>query len=1148
MLFLKKLEIYGFKTFSYKTSISFSSGITAIVGPNGSGKSNLIDAIKWVLGEQTPKRLRIKELSDLIYSGNSRRKLDFAEVTLTINNDPPIFEKFKDFPEIVITRRFYHTGESEFYLNQKPCRLKDIQMLLIDIGITPQTYAIIDQGEVSRFLEASSKEKKQFLNDLAGVSKFKVAEEETYKNLKLTEENLEKLNIILREIKTQHENLKIQAEEAKEYLTLRERLKQLIIEKNLYLLKITQQERQILELQIKELLLEKEKLEKLLEEIEKEEEKLSLSISEINKELKTLERNLEEKEKELEGINGLLNSLIRKKTEISHEIERERLKITYSQEKLQTLSTEKETLEKRIAHYDETLQTLKGEYERLIQQRETLLKEKREFMEKFKNIENTFIQLSKNLELIKERKRSAEKELENIRNEIRILSEELNNLNTKREKLKEEKVSCEHSITSNQKLIEECLKRKEEIELKITEHKDRQNSLLIEKQKIQSELELISEKLKFIEKILPPNIRTNIKNSVYLFDILLKKYKFYKEDLDLLENFLQLKLRALVLKNIRDLETMGEDNTPFFLEELNFIDRLKIRKIDTVKDLSLDFLKENFQFLYSEKEKVLLSPLGIGLFIPQVNQGKIRLSLEREDLLKKREVLLKKREDLEIELSKTESELLSLSKEHRKIIEEIKKIQNHLEILGKQLRDLELNLIKIEEQENNKKASIFQLENKVSKKELEIKDLKEKKHDLEEKIKEIEKVYQTYLQEKSILEKNLKENELKLFQTDQRLTQLRKDLKTLGQKNKETLEKIHKISEDLELINHYILKLLNDEKNVKNKIDKNQQKKKELLEIIDKIKFNLKTILQKKEDLEIKIKTKRQEKKEKDKIREKLEITLHNYKISLMEKRIAIETFKKNLFEIGYEVDKLDEIDLDRVANLDIKLIEKEIEDLKKRLSEFKAVNFASIREFEIISQKLADLSEQKRDLELSLKKLKNFLDELRDISRERIITTLDKVNEKLKEIFSHVFEGGEAYLTLTENDPLTAGLDIYIKLSGKNVKHLTTLSGGEKALCVIALLMAFYMVNPCPFCILDEIDAHLDEKNSLKFAKLVKIIKKNSQIILITHNPQVMKEADTLLGVTMEEKGVSKVVKISLKNLTNESRYLEDLTKHVQK
>lgn len=1131
MLFLKKLEIYGFKTFSYKISISFSSGITAIVGPNGSGKSNIVDAIKWVLGEQTPKRLRIKELSDLIYSGNSKRKLDFAEVILTINNDPPIFEKFKDFPEIVITRRFYHTGESEFYINQKPCRLKDIQMLLIDIGITPQTYAIIDQGEVSKFLEASSKEKKQFLNDLAGVSKFKVAEEETYKNLKLTEENLEKLNIVLREIKAQHENLKIQAEEAREYLALRERLKQLIIEKNLYLLKITQQERQNLELQIKELLLEKEKIEELLEEIEREEEKLSLSISEINKELKTLERSLEEREKELEGINRLLNSLIRKKTEISHEIERERLKITHNQENLRMFSAERETLEKKITYCEETIKTLKDEYEKLIQQKEALQKDKKEFMEKFKNVENDFSQLSKNLELIKERKKSAEKELENIKSEIKILSEELKNLNLKRERLKEEKAFCENSIASNQKLTEDYLKRKEEIELKMTEQRDRQNSLLIEKQKVQSELDLISEKIKFIEKILPPNIITNIKNYVYLFDILLKKYKFYKEDLDLLENFLQLKLKALVLRNIEDLKTIKEDDVIFFLEDLNFIDRLKVRKIETIKDLSLDLFTESFQFLYSEKERILLSPLGIGLFIPQVNKGKISLSLEREDLLKKRKNLLKKRENLEIELLETERELLSLSKEHRKITEEIKKIQNHLESLGKKLRDIELNLIKIEEQENNKKSLIFQLENKISKKELEIEDLKEKERDLEEKIKKIEKVCQTYLQEKNILEKTLRENELKLFQTEQKLTQLRKDLKTLNQRNKETLEKIHKISKELELINHYILKFLNNEKYVENEINKNQQKKNNLLKIINKIKFDLKIILQKKEDLEIKIKTLRQEKKEKDKIREKLETTLHNHTISLTEKRIAVETFKKNLFEVGYEVDKLNEIDFSRIGNLDIMLVEREIENLKKKLNEFKEVNFASIREFEIVSQKLADLLEQKKDLELSLKKLKTFLDELRAISRERIITTLNKVNEKLKEIFPHVFEGGEAYLTLTENDPLTAGLDIYIKLPGKNVKHLTALSGGEKALCVIALLITFGLVNPCPFCILDEIDAHLDEKNSLKFTKLLKIIKKNSQIILITHNPQVMKEADTLLGVTMEEKGVSKVVRISLTN-----------------
>ena len=202
-MFIKRLEIYGFKSFPYKVSIPFSPGITAIVGPNGSGKSNILDAIRWVLGEQSPKKLRIKELSDLIFSGNTDKKFDFAEVKLILNHEPILWEKYKDFPEIVIMRRFYKDGESEFFINQKPCRLKDIHFLFLDLGVNSQGYGIIEQGEVSRFIELSPKERRIFLEDLAGISRLKITEEEVRKNLQKTKENLIRVNDIINEVKIQ---------------------------------------------------------------------------------------------------------------------------------------------------------------------------------------------------------------------------------------------------------------------------------------------------------------------------------------------------------------------------------------------------------------------------------------------------------------------------------------------------------------------------------------------------------------------------------------------------------------------------------------------------------------------------------------------------------------------------------------------------------------------------------------------------------------------------------------------------------------------------------------------------------------------------------------------------------------------------------
>lgn len=1143
MLFLKRLELYGFKTFSYKVNISFSSGITAIVGPNGSGKSNIIDAIKWVLGEQTPRKLRIKELSDIIYSGNSKRILDFTEVTLILNNEPNLFEKFKDFSEITITRRFYRSGESEFYLNQKPCRLKDIQSLLLEVGITPQSYMIIDQGEVTKLLEASPKEKKQLLNDLAGISKIKFTEEEIQKNLKLAEENLEKLELIFREVKSQYDNLKRQAEKAQQYLTLKQRLQQLITEKNLYLLQIAQKEKQTLELKAKNLISKKNELDQGIKEIEKKEENLILHILEINKHLKLQQKELKEKEEKLKEMENILNSLHKKKLELLHEIEKEELKMNHNQEKLQNLLSNEENLVKKIEKIQESLKTLNYEEERLLKQKEILSKDKKNFLTEFKKIENLYINILRDLEVAQERKKIVTKELENLTKEKEILLKELKTLKEKKEKLIEEKKLNENLKTHKQNLLKEYTLKKEKFEKDISEIKEKKDKLTLEKQKVQNELNLIFEKIKLIERMLPQNYKINTKNSFYLFDILLKNYKFEKDDLNILEKFLDEKLKAVLLEDLKSLE---KGSPIFFLEHPYFIKRLEIKKFETINKVSLDELIDKFCFVYFKKEGILLSPLGIGISVSEIKKGNISLILEKEELIKKKEALLDKEKEIKNHLSELEKQYEVLSQENIKISKSLQTIQNLIDSLEYKLKNLDLNLVKIEEQETNKKSLILQIENKILNKQTEFKNLLDKIRDLELHLKETEIKYKDSLQEKEVIEKKLKEIEIKLAQNAQKSTQLKKELEVLSRKKKKTSEMLVKISEDIKNFQQSISEKINFRNYIENEINKNQQNKNNLIEFFNKLKFDLQKILQEKENLENTLKFIQQERREKEKIREKLKIEIHNLEIRLTEKKMAIETFKKTLLELGYKLNE--KYRFSNFIEIDLNSVEKEIENLKERLENFKEVNLASIKEFEIVSFKFNDLLEQKKDLELSIKKLRDLLEELKKTSRQRIIDTLQKVNEKLKEIFPHLFEGGEARLVFTDDDPLTAGLDLYVKLPGKSVKHLTTLSGGEKALCVIALLIAFYMVNPAPFCILDEIDAHLDEKNSLKFINLLKIIKKNSQIILITHNPLIMKEADTLLGITMEEKGVSKIFKINLKSLLNESKYPKGLTKRTLK
>ena len=346
-MFIKRLEIYGFKSFPYKVSIPFSPGITGIVGPNGAGKSNILDAIRFVLGEQSPKKLRVKELGELIFAGDRGRKVEFAEVKLVINHSPPVWEKFKEVSEVIITRRFYRTGEGEFYINQKPCRLKDIQYLFLELGISPQSYAIIDQGEVNKFLELSPKERRVFIEDLAGVSSLKFTEEESRRNLVKTRENLTRIEDILNEVNSQFEKLKIQAEEARKYLALKEELKNASIKKTLLRIKKLKKEKESLEKRAQEIKEKEKNLVKLLEEIEDQEKILYQKVISLEREKKDISEKLEEIKEALSKIEEKLRNFFYQEREQAGKLEKLLLKENNEKEKISGFTLELEEIKKK---------------------------------------------------------------------------------------------------------------------------------------------------------------------------------------------------------------------------------------------------------------------------------------------------------------------------------------------------------------------------------------------------------------------------------------------------------------------------------------------------------------------------------------------------------------------------------------------------------------------------------------------------------------------------------------------------------------------------------------------------------------------------------------------------------------------------------
>ncbi|MCD6548657.1 MAG: AAA family ATPase, partial [Thermodesulfobacterium sp.] len=550
-MFIKRLEIYGFKSFPYKVSIPFSPGITAIVGPNGSGKSNILDAIRWVLGEQSPKKLRIKEFSDLIFSGNSERKIDFAEVKLFLNHEPPVWEAYKDFPEIVIARRFYRDGESEFFINQKPCRMKDIQFLFLDMGVNPQSYGIIEQGEISKFIEITPKERKTFLEDLAGVSKLKITEENTLKNLQKTEENLVRLKDIINEVKLQYEHLKKQAEEAKRYLSLREKLQTLLIKKNLYLLEVNQKEKEYIKKKIDELLLKKRALERETEKLEREEQEVYQEVLLSERKIKDLKTELQSKENYYREQKENLENLIKQERDLSYKLEKIKLKREHEKEKLNNLNQEAFSIKN-------TLEILRGKNERYSQELKKIKKEKEEnyktFNERLKNFQNfekEYLLIKKDEETLREKINFIEKECSRLRKEKKINKKVLQDILLNLKKFEEEKNSWNSLIKEK----EENLKTLIYEQNKILEEKQniykKLEALTKEKQKFLTQLHSLKEKLALIEKILS---KSSVSKNLLIKNLNLPSLESYinldAEEMFFIELVFKENLNAFVIEDL----------------------------------------------------------------------------------------------------------------------------------------------------------------------------------------------------------------------------------------------------------------------------------------------------------------------------------------------------------------------------------------------------------------------------------------------------------------------------------------------------------------------------------------------------------------------------------------------------------------------
>ena len=1182
-MYLKRLEMYGFKSFADKTVLDFMPGITTVIGPNGSGKSNISDCIRWVLGEQSLKSLRGTKSEDIIFAGTQNRKsLGYAEASMVIDNSDgklPI-----EYNEVVVTRRIYRSGETGYFINKTPCRLKDVLELFMDTGIGKDGYSIIGQGKIEEILSNKSEDRRHIFEEAAGIVKYRTRKADSEKKLEQTKLNLLRINDIISEIENNIEPLKNQSEKAKKFLNLREELKN--VEVGLFLYNIENFKNQI---------------DDILENIE---------ILETNQVREN--ENLNELQVKKEELKEQVDSLIEK-------IEETQNLGFEGNQKREQYNSEIGVLTERLSNNKENYERYAFEIEDLEKQNKELEKEQNQKLEKKNNLFTNKEKFEKELkekeeELAKYSKTLSEKELEieskkqivqkNIDDKYEIVGE-VNTEKANYENLEKREKSLKNEIQETISELDSTRTNKEESSKSFYELEKSKNSINNNLLKIKSEKDVSSQKLKgYDTKINTYQSEYRIKESRYKFLVETEKEKegYAKSVKSLIEatekdsslakgvhgvlaNLIsvdkkyELAIEMTLGASIQNIVTDTEEEAKKlvnYLRDNNLgrasflpissvkgqkVSGINTSKVDGIIGIASDLIKTDKKY-----NEIILSLLGRTVIVEDINSA---IKLARQNSYKFKIVTLK-------------GDVINPSG----AISGGSVATKTASILGrgKEIKALEKELFEI-------KSKIEKLQAEKEKYENSISSLLEKFEEKQKEAQELEIVYATEKQKIDTIDSEIEKLDSKLSKLRIDLDNTKNEKEENILKQKELTEKVSKMDEENASLNivieeftklnkdnqKYIDDLNFDITNLKISVSSFDESEMSINEIMDRITSemdkNTLSIQNKKsarekiivdnQELDLKIEATKQQiidlEKEilesSDKVEKlKQERTNKNEKLNNVEKDIEsqnekIENLKNHTSKLDLKKSKI-ELELNQIINKmweeyeltpntvgDIEKIknptevQKQVNSLRNEIRDLGSINVDAIKEYQELKERYDFMSEQRLDLEDSSSKLKKIISEMTETMKKQFAEQFKIINKNFGEVFTELFGGGKAELILAdEENILECGIDIAVQPPGKKLQNMMLLSGGEKAFTAIALLFAILKMNPAPFCVLDEIEAALDDVNVYRFAEYLKKFSKDSQFLVITHRKGTMEAADTVYGITMEEKGISKLLSMKLK------------------
>lgn len=1135
---LSSLKLSGFKSFADSTTLHFKANRTAVVGPNGCGKSNVIDAIRWVMGESNARQLRGGSMQDVIFTGTSKRKpVGVASVELRFDNTyGKLGGAYNAYNELAVRRQVTREGKSEYFLNGTRCRRRDITDIFLGTGLGPRSYAVIEQGMINRLVDAKPEEMRVFIEEAAGVSRYQARRRETLQHLEHTEQNLARLEDIAAELKSQLRTLKRQSEAAIQYKTLETQIRTLKIEILSFQANQSQKLQQEYTVEMNELGERFKLVRSESHTIEHDLEATSALFQRLIQQSSPLQHEWQQAEKKLAELKMTLEqkqSLFQQNSSSLIQLEQQKLQ---TKERLQLSELQVETL---TAQYDEQSEAL-VELEQQTQSTEhhfsDLQAQQKQAQQQFEQIKTQvdqqqqkklqmaaqIEQLAKNVQRIEQQKQT----LQNQSNQIRaqVQDDEQAQLEQLQQQLQQEIIVLETEIEQfqqNAKILQDQQQQdktnlqslKTEIQVLLAEQKNLNQLLAKQSPKPNQNAVRLMQSLRLttqgkahaviIEKFLAKWLQAQLIESGQTFqeDVARQlksstQQKIQIQQLRCLNDFIEAPQSSL-WANV----AVADDLTTALSYQSDLIHAQSILTLDGyhvgadwVIALHYDEDSQSAQGMLSHQVRLEEIEQQLAEMQPQLLELENQFSVQQQTLQQQQQHLQqqqqsqkqkqKELQQLDVQIAKLQSTAQAFVLQQQQLADQLKQLDLQLEEDAMQRDDLEIDLhalaIKLEAVLPNYKTLQFQVEN------------------INEQLDEQQQQLTQQQQQREVLRQQTS-------QANQQIELLEKDISFLKTQYRQIIEQIEQAKKFVDPIQ---LEL----PNLESQFQEQFQQTEKLQKNWNEWQLELNQVQEKQQQL---TEQRHQAQQKDEQVREQLE-----------QKRLAWQAAKSDR---EHYLEQLKELNSEPVSDLSIEIKEhqQKLEKAQQQFEKIGAVNLAASQEYEEVSQRFDELSHQMQDLQNTVDQLKDAMKSIDQETRKLFMTTFDQVNQELQVLFPKVFNGGEATLSL--EDDWQSGVKLMARPPGKRNSSLALLSGGEKALTALALVFAIFRLNPAPFCVLDEVDAPLDDANVQRYCNLVKELSEQVQFIYITHNKLAMTMATDLLGVTMPEPGTSKLVTVDL-------------------